>query len=38
MVGVRLAPFLLIVCIGLLLDRFFGWVPKHHHEKPNTST
>jgi len=38
MVGVRLVPYLRLVCIGFLLKRNFGWVPKHYHEKPNTST
>lgn len=32
LVGVRLVPFLLLVCIGLLLDRVFGRGPKHRPE------
>ena len=32
MVGVRLVPFLMLLCIGLLLDRILARVPVHHRE------
>ncbi len=35
LVGVRLVPFLLLVCIGLLLDRFFGEGPVRQPEYTN---
>ena len=33
-VGVRVVPFLLLVCVGLLLDRIFGAGPRRHTEPP----
>ena len=32
LVGVSLVLFLLLVCIGLLLDRIFGRAPEHKRE------